>query len=189
MGDTINDIDRQRFDEWSVTYEHSFMQWLIFDRVHLALLKRLPIGFRPTRLLDIGCGTGRLLRRMHARWPEAALVGIDPSEGMVARARQLTPAATIYQVSAEHIPLGDVSMDLVTSTMSFHHWNDQAQGVGEISRVLISGGILALADTNIGHGHPRSRAKVRHLFQACGLLVQSQTSLVPFLTITLGMKT
>jgi len=182
------DRDNHRFDEWSETYERSFMQWLVFNNAHRSLLSRLPKGFTPTYILDIGCGTGRLLRRMQARWPDADLVGLDPSAGMAIRARQLTRGATIYQASAEHIPLGDASQDLVTTTMSFHHWADQAQGVQEIARVLRVGGLLALADTNIGHGHPLSRRQVRYLCIACGLAIQSQSSVVPFLSITVGRK-
>jgi ubiquinone/menaquinone biosynthesis C-methylase UbiE len=180
--------DFHRFDEWSVTYERSFMQWLVFDRVHRALLRRLPADFAPSRLLDIGTGTGRLLRRMHTKWPDALLLGIDTSEGMVLRARQLTFSAIIHRSSAEHIPFSDASVDLVTSTMSFHHWSDQAQGVSEVARVLRSDGLFALADTNIGHGHPLSRPQVRKLFQTYGLVVCAQDNLVPFLAITVGKK-
>ncbi len=161
---TIPDhAERQRFNQWSETYERSFMQWLIFDRVHRRLLLSLPPGFIPAFILDIGCGTGRLLRRMHARWPAANLAGIDLAEGMVAKARQLTPQATIYLAPAEHIPLEEASQDLVTTTMSFHHWSQQEQGVKEAFRVLRPGGYFALADSNIGHGSPLSKSQVRSL--------------------------
>lgn len=186
---SLSDIkDRERFDQWAETYEHSIEQWLFFDRVHRAILRRLPTGFDPLAILDIGCGTGRLLRRMHARWPLATLTGIDLSEKMVAQARKFTSAAVIYQASAEHIPLEDASVDLASSTMSFHHWSDQLQGVSETSRVLRAGGIFILADTNIGHGQPRSKSQVRLLFEACNLSIYSQSNPVPFLTFTVGKK-
>ncbi len=179
---------RQQFDRWSETYENSLTQWLFFDRVHRAMIARLPEGCDPRFIVDIGCGTGRLLRRMHATWPEATLVGVDSSQGMVTRAHQLTPNATIYLASAEHLPLEDDSVDLVTSTISFHHWSDQVQGVSEIYRVLHHGGAFILVDANIGHGHPLSRQEVRALFQASNLSIHSQTSPVPFLTFTVGKK-
>ncbi len=188
MSSSSPDEERRRFNQWSETYERSFMQWLIFDRVHRRVLLSLPPGFTPTAILDIGCGTGRLLRRMHACWPSAQLVGIDQAEGMVAKARQLTPAATIYQAPAERIPLEDVSQDLVTTTMSFHHWSQQQQGVQETLRVLRAGGYFILADTNIGHGSPLSRTQVRRLFRSTGFSLYSQKSLVPFLTVTVGVK-
>src|ERR1700690_1814843 len=134
---TTPDINgRRHFNHWSETYERSFMQWLLFDRVHRRVLALIPADFVPANILDIGCGTGRLLRRMHARWPAAHLVGVDVAEGMVAKARQQMDYATIHQAPAEHLPLENASVDLATSTTSFHHWSDQAQGVREAVRVL-----------------------------------------------------
>jgi ubiquinone/menaquinone biosynthesis C-methylase UbiE len=180
--------ESRRFNQWSETYERSITQWLFFDRVHRKVIRSLPAGFTPTAILDIGCGTGRLLRRMHTSWPSTKLVGIDLAEGMLAQAHQLTPEATFYKAAAEQIPIADASLDLVTSTMSFHHWTDQAQGVREAFRVLRVGGEFALADTNVGHGHPQSRQQVRDLFQASGFTIQAQTSFLPYLTITIGAK-
>lgn len=181
---------RQHFNEWSETYERSFQQWLLFDRVHRGVLKRIPAEFIPTTILDIGCGTGRLLRRMHYRWPSACLVGVDVAEGMVAQARAQTDYATIHQAPAEHLPLANNSVDLVTSTTSFHHWSDQAQGVREAMRVLRRGGLFILADMSLAaHGHPISRAKVHAMFTDTGLSIRSQTSPVPFYTFTVGEKT
>ena len=181
---------RQHFNHWSETYERSFMQWLLFDRVHQGVLKRIPADFVPTNILDIGCGTGRLMRRMHLRWPSACLVGVDVSEGMVAQARAQTGYATIQQAPAEHLPLNNNSVDLVTSTTSFHHWSDHAQGVGEAVRVLRRGGLFILADMTLAtQGHPIARAQVRAMFKEAGLSIQSQTSPVMFFTFTVGEKT
>jgi ubiquinone/menaquinone biosynthesis C-methylase UbiE len=180
--------DREKFNEWSETYERSFMQWLFFDRVHRKALRYLPITFTPTHILDIGCGTGRLLRRMHTKWPSAALVGVDPSEGMIDKAHILTPEASLSQAFAEQLPLEDASVDLVSSTISFHHWNAQEQGIRETMRVLRRGGFLVLVDVNIGHGHPLTRPQVRALFLKSGLSIHSQNSPVPFITFTIGEK-
>jgi ubiquinone/menaquinone biosynthesis C-methylase UbiE len=180
--------EHQRFNQWSETYEHSITQWLLFDRVHRKVINSLPADFIPKGILDIGCGTGRLLRRLHARWPDARLVGIDLAEGMLAQARQLTADATFYQAPAEQIPLEDAWLDLVCSTMSFHHWSNHVMGVREAFRVLRQGGIFALADTNVGHGHPLTRRQVGDLFQSTGFHIQIQSSLLPFLTVTIGVK-
>ena len=188
MAASTGPLDRQRFNQWSKTYETSHLQWLLFERVHRAILKQLPAGFIPCAVLDIGCGTGRLLRRMHEAWPGASMIGIDLSDGMVARAHQLSPFAAIYQAPAEHLPLKSGSVDLATSTVSFHHWSDQEQGVGEIQRVLYKGGLFILADPNLGHGHPLSRQQLRELFQACGLLVRKQVYFLPFFSITMAEK-
>jgi ubiquinone/menaquinone biosynthesis C-methylase UbiE len=189
MAPTYDINQRDHFNEWSETYERSFMQWLLFDRVHRGVLARVPADFVPVSVLDIGCGTGRLLRRMKARWPSAALNGVDLAEGMVAQARALTPEATIYQAPAEALPLLDGSVDLVTSTTSFHHWSNQAMGVQEAFRVLRPGGLFILADMNISRdGHPLSKTEVRTTFEAAGFTILSQNSPVPFFAFTVGKK-
>jgi ubiquinone/menaquinone biosynthesis C-methylase UbiE len=180
---------RQHFNRWSATYERSLMQWLLFDRVHASVLARIPTGFVPADVLDIGCGTGRLLRRIAARWPDARLAGVDLAEGMVAKAREGIPGAAIYQAPAERLPLADGSVDLVTSTVSFHHWSDPAQGVREAARVLRPGGLFILADMSLPtRGRPLAPAQRRALFIAAGLTVRSQQSPLPFFTFTLGEK-
>ncbi len=185
MTDTYN---RERFNHWSETYDQSYLQWLLFNRVHRGVLSRIPASFTPSSILDLGCGTGRLLYKLSLRWPAAALVGVDLSEGMLAHARLNLPTALLYQASAEHLPLADRSIVLTTSTVSFHHWTDQAQGICEVARVLMPGACFILADTNIGHGQPRSRAELRDLFQSAGLVIHSQSSPVPFFTFTVARK-
>src|SRR5260221_3796470 len=94
--------DVEHFERWSHTYEQSRLQRILFDRVHAAVVRAVAAtGAAPTSILDVGCGTGRLLRAMQVRWPEAQLFGVDPAEGMVRVARQLPPQATFFVGAAE----------------------------------------------------------------------------------------
>jgi ubiquinone/menaquinone biosynthesis C-methylase UbiE len=138
--------DVQRFDRWSSTYEDSWLQRWLFDRVHQRVLAIGAQGPEPETILDVGCGTGRLLRAAQRRWPRARLLGVDPAPGMVDVARRLNPAATFHVGAAEALPLPDATADLALSTISFHHWRDQAAGVREVARVLRPGGRFLLAD-------------------------------------------
>jgi ubiquinone/menaquinone biosynthesis C-methylase UbiE len=180
--DAYQSRDVQHFDRWSPTYERSWLQDRLFARVHAVVLELASALPPPGDLLDVGCGTGRLLRAAAVRWPAARLIGVDPAEGMVAVARQLIPGATLARGLAEALPLPDASVDLVLSTLSFHHWHDQAAGVREIARVLRPGGHFILADftmprilgwaTRHGGGLPApARAQ---LFAAAGLRIQRQ---------------
>src|SRR5687767_6884863 len=144
----LSDADVGQFDRWSVRYERSKWQWLLFDRVHgRAFDLAAPFG-EPNDILDVGCGSGRLLRAAHRRWPKARLFGVDPSVGMVEAGKRITPAE-LHLTGAESIPLADASIDLAFSTIAFHHWADPAQGLREVARVLRPGGHFVLVD-NVG---------------------------------------
>ncbi len=189
--------DVQSFERRSGTYEKSFFQGLFFDRIHQNALRAVPDGMQPESILDIGCGTGRLLRKAAARWPKARLTGADPAEGMVKEARRLTPGAEFQVSLAEELVLPDGSADLVFSTASFHHWQDQQQGVRQIARVLRAGGVFVLVDIlmplGIGKIHPHGRqispATVRSIFTQAGLEVHSQRRVMSwFILVTVGKR-
>jgi ubiquinone/menaquinone biosynthesis C-methylase UbiE len=48
--------------------------------------------------------------------------------------------------SARHLPLEGGSADVVTTTLSFHHWDEHGDSLREVVRVLRPGGRLLLAD-------------------------------------------
>jgi ubiquinone/menaquinone biosynthesis C-methylase UbiE len=142
------DEDVGQFDRWSKRYERSKWQWLHFDRVHRKAFQLAATFGEPSAVLDVGCGTGRLLRAAHGRWPNARLIGVDPSERMIQEGKDLTPAE-LHIAGAEAIPLPDRSIDLAFSTIAFHHWADPGRGLREVARVLRPGGGFVLVD-NIG---------------------------------------
>ena len=139
------------FDEWSRTYDRSVLQGVFFDRVHDALVRVLrPLlrGIEAPRVLDVGCGTGRLLARLRTELPKAELSGVDASAGMIEVARGKAELATVRLevASAAALPFEDAWFDAVLSTMSFHHWDDQAAGLRGVARRLRPGAPLLLVD-------------------------------------------
>jgi ubiquinone/menaquinone biosynthesis C-methylase UbiE len=103
----------------------------------------------PNRVLDLGCGTGYLLRMLADRYPDAEqLVGIDAAPAMVTTATALThdDRLTFVLGVAEQIGYPDETFDLIVSTTSFDHWSDQQAGLRECARVLRAGGQLVLVD-------------------------------------------
>jgi ubiquinone/menaquinone biosynthesis C-methylase UbiE len=178
--------DVERFEQWASTYENSWLQRAFFERVYQATLT-LAAGtvHQPVSVLDVGCGTGKLLRRANIYWPEAQLIGVDPANGMIEMAKRLTPDATFFTGMAEALPLEDASVDLALSTSSFHHWQDQAAGIREIARVLRPGGYFVLVDASFPDWLVRvfrlkrfhSPAQLRTLFIQAGLHIQMQQTL------------
>jgi ubiquinone/menaquinone biosynthesis C-methylase UbiE len=145
----IHGHDVDRFNRWATTYDRHWMQRLILDPIQRTVLQQAAEQVeRPGAILDVGCGTGRLLKSARARFPGAKLVGVDAAIEMVKQARRSDPSGTIQfqQATAEHLPFPVASFDLVFSTMTFHHWQDQAQGAAEVARVLTPGGRWLVAE-------------------------------------------
>jgi len=111
-----------------------------------------------TRVLEVGCGTGNYLTAIQTETGCSA-VGVDPSEGMLATARQRVPELTWLQGSGERLPLDDASVDLVFSVDVIHHIGDRAAFFREARRVLAPGGRLCTAtdsDEDIHRRRPLS---------------------------------
>jgi len=142
-----HDVDR--FNRWAPGYDQHWMQRRIFAPVQRTVLELAQEQVaRPGAIIDVGCGTGKLLALARDRFPDAKLVGVDAAIEMVrqAQASHLTEAIQFQQAMAEELPFPDVSFDLAFSTMTFHHWKDQNRGVAEIARVLTPGGRWLLAE-------------------------------------------
>lgn len=172
------------------------MQRLFFGPVHSKMLDLLAQeGPKdPSCIIDVGCGTGRLLRAASIRWPEAQLFGVDPAEHMVSEADRLNPHAIFKLASAESLPFPDQTADIVLSSLSFHHWADQIKGVEEIARVLRSGGLFCLADhtfllAQLFGEKVKSREQIQALLVGAGLTVRQHQRLgMRFVLITLAQK-
>jgi trans-aconitate methyltransferase len=94
------------------------------------------------RILDIGCGTGRLIGGLLARAPGARVTGIDRSWRMIAEAHgHFRGSARFAQAEATRLPFPS-AFAAVFSTATFHWVSDQARLFAEIHRVLENGGRL-----------------------------------------------
>ena len=142
--------DIEHFDRWAPGYDRSWTQRVFFGPVHRGVADTLvPLAPSPRHILDIGCGTGALLKLLGGRYPHADLTGVDASEEMTRMAAAANPfpeRTRFVHATAEHLPVGDAHFDLILSTISFHHWADQHRGLHEAARVLAPGGRFLLAD-------------------------------------------
>jgi malonyl-CoA O-methyltransferase len=140
--------DIAHFDRWAASYDRTPGHSL-FARVHRPVVDAVCTGIGPQRVVDVGCGTGRLLEALLARLPGAELVGVDPAEGMISVARSRfagEPRIRFEVATADHLPLDDGCADVVTTTLSFHHWERQEASLREVARVLGPAGRLLIAD-------------------------------------------
>lgn len=96
-------------------------------------------------VLDVACGTGILARTVAERvGPQGAVVGIDPSEGMLAVAQQKAPALEWRDGRAEALPFEANRFDAVVSQFGLMFFADRWLAIQEMWRVLRPGGRLAV---------------------------------------------
>jgi len=149
------DGDIARFDRLAARYDRHYIQWFA-RRIHPEVVAA--VAPTPASVLDVGCGTGVLLQRLGERWPSARLSGLDAAPGMVGVAAGRLAQADVRLGFAESLPWPDATFDLVTTSLSFHHWRDKAAGIREAARVLRPSGQFILADVG-GDGFTGAAAR------------------------------
>src|SRR5579872_4142143 len=132
---------REEFNRWAQAGRGDEMERNHIPIVEptLALMDLQPAD----RVLDLGCGSGWLVRRLAATLANGLVTGIDVSDEMVRRAQTATagfPNVQIRYGTAEEIPAPDGSFTKVISVESAYYWQDPARGLREIHRVLQPGG-------------------------------------------------
>ncbi|WP_052434166.1 class I SAM-dependent methyltransferase [Streptacidiphilus melanogenes] len=149
-----SDAARGVFDRWAAFYDRSQLQDVLYRPAHAAVVRQARrVAPHARWVLDIGCGTGLLLRQIATVLPHAGLVGVDPSFSMAVWTREALPtprgsaAPAFVAVScAEQLPFHNGAFDLVLSTLSAHHWSDPARAATEIARVAAPGAVLLIAE-------------------------------------------
>ena len=95
-------------------------------------------------ILDIGCGTGRLLMGWHCDDPKRELVGVDINAELIEWSKANLPGRWMVGNLLPPLPLDDEHFDLVQVASVFTHLplRHQRAWIAEIHRVLERGGIL-----------------------------------------------
>lgn len=97
----------------------------------------------PCRVVDVGCGEGRLPRDLRRLGYD--VTAVDGSATLIAAAREADPAGRYVVADAAALPLVDASADLMTAFMSLQDIDDLDGALREIARVLVPGGRLRTA--------------------------------------------
>jgi SAM-dependent methyltransferase len=92
-------------------------------------------------VVDLAAGTGKLTQAIVEAG--AAVVAVEPDDGMRAALREAVPEVEVLAGTAESMPLPDASADAVLVAQAFH-WFDAGPACDEIARVLRPGGLLGL---------------------------------------------
>ena len=111
-------------------------------RPALDLLERIVLD-APHGIYDLGCGAGNVTRLLAARWPDAAVTGVDDSAAMLAEAARLSGRIVWREQSvAEWTP--DAPADLIYSNAALHWLPDHAKLFPRLASMLAPRGVLAV---------------------------------------------
>jgi tRNA (cmo5U34)-methyltransferase len=127
--------------------EMIYMDVPLFERLQEELVRASGDG--PRRILELGTGTGETARRLLDRHPDATLVGIDESEGMLAAARAALPPGRVdLRVGRIQDGLPNGPFDVVASALCVHHLDgaEKAALFESVRGLLAPGGRFVLAD-------------------------------------------
>jgi len=111
--------------------------------MHGRIAREIPLS--AGRLLDVGCGPGRLSRLIAQARPAVAVTGLDLSADMVRQARRGPALPNLVFRQGTPATLGITGeFDFAVSVLSFHHWEGPADELAGIHRALKPGGRLWL---------------------------------------------
>jgi ubiquinone/menaquinone biosynthesis C-methylase UbiE len=137
------------------------------------------------RVLDVACGTGIVARRAAARvGSEGTVVGLDINEGMLEVARKVSsdvrPAIEWRKGDATDMPLPDRAFDVAFCQQALQFFADRPAALGEMYRVLVPNGRLALSVLRSTEHNPGYRllaeALERHVGLGAGAMMRSPFS-------------
>ena len=145
------------FNLWAPFYDCLFTT-VFYQAIHQRLLDYVELR-ENALILDLGCGTGRLLNRLATNFSTIKGIGLDLSPSMLieARVRNKYHKRLIFiSGKAEALSFADEQFDAVFCTVSFLHYPHPQQVFNQVSRVLADGGHFYLVDPYMGKNNVSS---------------------------------
>ena len=180
----MKDKTDMKFDKRAASYDG--FEGKLSGKFYKSLLAQVQLSPKDA-VLDVGCGTGALLKQM-ANTCEIEGYGIDVEEQMVLVAKKQCPSMSISVASSENTPFADNTFDVITACMAYHHFSDQKGFAKEAARILKENGRLYIADPNFPfvirktangltklfrvHGHFESSQETGNTFREYGFVIE-----------------
>jgi SAM-dependent methyltransferase len=136
--------NRKMWNEWSDTYQADHGDqlakagagWGVWSIAESRLRALGELAGR--RTLEIGCGAARFSAALAVQGAEC--VGVDLSDRQLRHAQVVAGGVRLVQASADRLPFGAATFDVVFSDHGGASWADPAYVVAEAARVLRPGG-------------------------------------------------
>lgn len=134
---------KEVYDKMAIEYDAS--REGIYTRAHKAeLINKVRVQDGNT-VLDVACGNGVLLRALYKKAKVEAF-GIDISENMIAAAKKRCPEAVLKAQPSFPLHFDNESMNVITVSCAFHHFENPQGFAEECKRVLKKGGVIYMAE-------------------------------------------
>ena len=145
-------INKQRIKRSFNTHARSYDQSAhLQQKVAGEVIERVrALGIHPTRILDIGTGTGYVALALKELFPDATSQACDIAHGMVIVAK--TKGEKLFgnhpdfmSADAEYLPHREEKFDLITSSLAYQWLSDWRCAFKEVLRALQVGGVFLFA--------------------------------------------
>jgi ubiquinone/menaquinone biosynthesis C-methylase UbiE len=168
---------RQGYDRWASLYDSNRNPLTALDDIAFRECFVFPI--RDKRIIDLGCGTGRVTRKLTALG--AQVTAVDFSEGMMERARQKQGMERVKFIAhdlTKRLPFANGTFALATSCLTIEHIRDKGKFFSEVRRILKPKGIayisemhpaMSLLGNQANFTDPASGHEVRPRSHVCGI--------------------
>ncbi len=144
------------WDFWAKHYENLWVQKYSLRPTRGEVLSKLKEKLKEdnnNKILDVGCGTGQMLREVKERYTkfELELLGIDFSKNMIQQAIEKDNT-----ISYQHLDVRNISsisgidekFNFVICTHSFPYYENQPKAIRQFADSLENGGYLLLAQSS-----------------------------------------
>jgi SAM-dependent methyltransferase len=154
---------RQAYDLVASEYAALIPDTRYESAIELAVLDLFAQLVGTGRVLDAGCGTGRMTVHLRERHPNLALTGLDLSAAMLREARTAAPGVDFVQGELAAMPFAEESYDGVLVWYSTIHTPDAGLPAvfAELRRVVRPGGAVLLG-FQVGRGERRIQHAYGH---------------------------
>jgi malonyl-CoA O-methyltransferase len=151
---------RRAFSRAATQYDASAV---LQREVCIRMLEKLDyIKLKPTRLLDVGSGTGWGTRQLGERYPKADITSLDIAIGMLQVSRGTsnwwkklfnTSRENYLCADVESLPIASNSVEMVWSNLALQWCNDLPETFVELNRILKTEGLLMFSTFGVDTLH------------------------------------
>ena len=182
---------RRMFDTIAPSYDRlNHLLSFNFDRLWRKRLVKMVAAENPNMVVDVATGTGDVALAIARRMPEAKVVGIDLSEGMLAVAQEKSKGSEVTEHiewlvgDGEALPTEDGVADVVTVVFGIRNFQNAEAGIAEAFRTLRSGGCYMVMEFTTPRGKifgALYRFYSKHIMPRVGALVSKDRSAYTYL--------